>query len=130
MKPVDPSLREFKLTFSDGEELELRYTWPAIAQIERWLGKPWYLWDPTSHNTIPALAAGGLLWHDSKVTPEAIAEKLDPRRWGEYRQLLDDAITYAHTGKTRAEREAEEMAKRKKAEEEAGSEGEDAPAGP
>lgn len=114
MQAIDPNLREFRITFSDGEEVELRYTWPAIAQIERWLGMPWYLWDPRRHNTIPALVAGGILWHDPQATPEKVAERLDLARWAEYRQILDDAVVYAHTGKTRAERMVEAEAEEEK----------------
>lgn len=112
----DPTLSSFHITLADGSTKELRYSWPAFARGEEWLSAPWYRWDLFSHRELPAAIAAGLLHGDKSVTPDSVMAKLAPSRMREYREMVDDAISYTHSGKTRAERVAEKEAPQGEAE--------------
>lgn len=111
MISVPADLRVFRVLLLGGEEVELRLTWPAMTQIERWLGIGWTAWDLRRHSDLAAIVAGGMLHVRPNATPQAVMEQLDLYRIAEYRQIVDDLISYAHSGKTRAERDAERMAR-------------------
>lgn len=104
---LSPDARHFEITLADGTKAELRYSWPALARAEEWLSAPWYRWDLFAHRHLPGAIAAGLLHADKGATPESVMDRLDPSRLREYREVVDDAVSYAHTGKTRAERIAE-----------------------
>lgn len=118
MTPVPPDLRVFRLTLLDGMKVELRYTWPAMARAEDWLGgTPWAFWDLSRHTQLAAVIAAGMLHVEPGITPATVMARLDPVRMPEYVTITDDALSFAHTGKTRLERlkEAEERRKAKEA---------------
>lgn len=117
MSAIDLNLRVFDITLRDGTQVELRFPWPAMARVEAWLGGiPWYQWDSASHVHLQAMIAGGMLHTDRTLTPERVAENLSTPRIAEYRTTVDDAIAFAATGKTRAERIAEAEEKRRSGE--------------
>lgn len=118
MTPVPPDLRVFHLVLLGGATVELRYTWPAMAKAEDWLGGiPWTLWDLSRHTQLAAVIAAGMMHAEPGITPTSVMARLDPLRMAEYVRITDDALTFAHTGKTRLERlkEAEEQRKAKEA---------------
>src|SRR5690606_25275768 len=84
---------------------ELRFPWPAMARAEDWLGGlGWDKWDLKRHTHLQAAIAAGMLHAERDLTPEKLAPRLDPARIGEYLTIVEDALVFAHTGKTRAER--------------------------
>lgn len=107
---MDPNAKTFHITLADGSTAELRYSWPALARGEEWLAKPWYQWDLFAHRELPAAIAAGLLHADKTTTPKGVMVRLDTVRLREYREVVDDALSFASTGKSRAERLAEKAA--------------------
>lgn len=108
---IDPTLKHFEIVLADGA-YALDFRGEAMVRADEWIGLPWTLWDYTRHAHLSAVIAAGILHADSSITPEKIRERWDLSRFREYVRLAIDAVEYAHTGKTRAEREAE--AKREK----------------
>lgn len=122
MSSIDPNLRVFSIALLDGSSVELRFSWPALARVEAWLGGvPWYQWDFLSHIHLQAAIAGAMLYADQSITPERLAERLSPARITEYRAVTDALLSYATTGKTLTERLVEAEEKRKSGEAKAAS---------
>lgn len=110
---IDPNLKHFEITLG-GEACELRFTGEAMVRGEEWTGLPWTLWDYTRHSHLSAAIAAGILHAEPKITPSEVLKRMELPRFKEYVRLVIDAVEYAHTGKTRAEREAERAKEEKR----------------
>lgn len=77
----------------DGQELTLRYTWKAIAEVEAKYGDAPNLFDP---ETVANVAAAGLRDTHPEYTPERILELSPP--FIPFVKAIQDALQIAYFG--------------------------------
>lgn len=83
-----------------GETVTLRFTWQALIDLQRMTGKTvqqlfgasGLLFGPSE---IAAVIAAGLRHVDRKITPERVAEKLDPAKFTYYIETVGQGLAAA-----------------------------------